>query len=130
MPAMMCNDEACRFAVLMIKRVSIILTLIFWCAVHLHAQEKMNLKVIGKDKGNEALTALMKVPPEFSSEQSINNFLQHQLLPPTINYHEPDPSIQLNVVPNQAEAFPVKSILSNSFGFGGTNASLIFKRFS
>ena len=78
---MMCNDEACRFAVLMIKRVSIILTLIFWCAVHLHAQEKMNLKLIGKDKGNEALTALLKVPPEFSSEQSINNFLQHQLLP-------------------------------------------------
>lgn len=54
--------------------------------------------------------------------------LQHQTLPPTINYHEPDPTISLDVVPNQAEAYPVKTIVSNSFGFGGQNVSLVFRR--
>lgn len=54
--------------------------------------------------------------------------LQHQIVPPTINYHQADPDIPLNVVPNQAIAAPVNTVLSNSFGFGGQNVSLIFAR--
>lgn len=52
--------------------------------------------------------------------------LQHQIVPPTINYSEPDPEILLNVVPNQACAAKMSKILSNSFGFGGQNVSLVF----
>jgi 3-oxoacyl-[acyl-carrier-protein] synthase II len=51
--------------------------------------------------------------------------LRNQLLPPTINYHQPDPAIPLDVVPNQARPAKVRTILSNSFGFGGQNVSLV-----
>ncbi len=51
------------------------------------------------------------------------------LLPPTINYETPDPECDLDYVPNTARAAQVQAALTNSFGFGGTNASLIFKRF-
>jgi len=51
--------------------------------------------------------------------------LRHQLLPPTINYHQPDPTIPLDVVPNEARPAPVCTVLSNSFGFGGQNVSLV-----
>jgi len=51
--------------------------------------------------------------------------LQHQLLPPTINYHVPDPAIPLDVVPNVARKARVRHALSNSFGFGGQNVSLV-----
>jgi 3-oxoacyl-[acyl-carrier-protein] synthase II len=51
--------------------------------------------------------------------------LRDQLLPPTINYNEPDPAIPLDVVPNRARAAKVAHILSNSFGFGGQNTSLV-----
>ncbi|HWJ74034.1 MAG TPA: beta-ketoacyl-ACP synthase [Kaistia sp.] len=47
------------------------------------------------------------------------------LIPPTINYHNPDPAIPLDVVPNVARAQPVSMVLSNSFGFGGQNACLL-----
>jgi 3-oxoacyl-[acyl-carrier-protein] synthase II len=46
-------------------------------------------------------------------------------LPPTINYNNPDPSIILDVVPNKKREKQVGAILSNSFGFGGQNASLV-----
>ena len=52
--------------------------------------------------------------------------LQHGTIPPTINYDTPDPDIPLDVVPNQARQADVKNILSNSFGFGGQNACLVF----
>jgi 3-oxoacyl-[acyl-carrier-protein] synthase II len=51
--------------------------------------------------------------------------MQHGILPPTINYETPDPDCDLDYVPNNARQAAVKHVLSNSFGFGGTNASLI-----
>jgi 3-oxoacyl-[acyl-carrier-protein] synthase II len=56
--------------------------------------------------------------------------LQHQILPPTINYEQPDPACDLDYIPNQARKAEVEYVLSNSFGFGGTNAALVFKRWS
>jgi 3-oxoacyl-[acyl-carrier-protein] synthase II len=54
--------------------------------------------------------------------------LQHQRLPPTINYDVPDPAIPLDVVPNVARDARVRHVLSNSFGFGGQNVSLVMGR--
>jgi 3-oxoacyl-[acyl-carrier-protein] synthase II len=56
--------------------------------------------------------------------------LREQILPPTINYENPDPECDLDYVPNQARRAEVNYALSNSFGFGGTNAALLFKRWS
>jgi 3-oxoacyl-[acyl-carrier-protein] synthase II len=53
----------------------------------------------------------------------------HGILPPTINYETPDPECDLDYVPNTARCAEVRCALTNSFGFGGTNASLLFKRF-
>jgi 3-oxoacyl-[acyl-carrier-protein] synthase II len=50
------------------------------------------------------------------------------VIPPTINYDEPDPECDLDYVPNEARQADVKIALSNSFGFGGTNASLLFRK--
>jgi len=55
--------------------------------------------------------------------------VHHQLLPPTINYETPDPECDLDYVPNEARPATVDYALSNSFGFGSTNAALLFKRF-
>ena len=54
--------------------------------------------------------------------------VRHQIVPPTINLENPDPDCDLDYVPNAHRALPVEYALSNSFGFGGTNASLLFKR--
>jgi len=53
----------------------------------------------------------------------------HQIIPPTINYEVPDPACELDCVPNEARPAELTYGLSNSFGFGGTNAALLFKRF-
>ncbi len=56
--------------------------------------------------------------------------LRDQILPPTINLSNPDPECDLDYVPNVARKAPLNIALSNSFGFGGTNGSLIFKRWT
>jgi 3-oxoacyl-[acyl-carrier-protein] synthase II len=54
--------------------------------------------------------------------------LEHQRIPPTINYEVPDPAIPFDVVGNKARDAKVTAVMSNSFGFGGQNASLILTR--
>ncbi len=55
--------------------------------------------------------------------------IRDQIAPPTMNLEEPDPECDLDYVPNQAREMPISRVMSNSFGFGGHNVSLIFKRF-
>ncbi|MDD8026021.1 MAG: beta-ketoacyl-ACP synthase II [Acidobacteriota bacterium] len=55
--------------------------------------------------------------------------LKHQIMTPTINYETPDPDCDLDCVPNAARPAEIVNALSNSFGFGGTNACLAFRRF-
>jgi 3-oxoacyl-[acyl-carrier-protein] synthase II len=55
--------------------------------------------------------------------------IQHNILPPTINYETPDPECDLDYVPNIARPAPVRHVMSNSFGFGGHNATIVLSRF-
>jgi 3-oxoacyl-[acyl-carrier-protein] synthase II len=54
--------------------------------------------------------------------------IKNNIIPPTINYHDPDPQCDLDYVPNEARRQKVDVVLSNSFGFGSNNATLIFRR--
>jgi 3-oxoacyl-[acyl-carrier-protein] synthase II len=56
--------------------------------------------------------------------------VHHQMVPPTINLEHPDPECDLDYVPTKKRAMPIEYALSNSFGFGGTNAALLFKRYN
>jgi len=55
--------------------------------------------------------------------------LQHQFLPPNINFRVQDEDVDLNIVANESRPASVRTVLSNSFGFGGTNASVVMQRF-
>ena len=55
--------------------------------------------------------------------------IRDQIAPPTINHENPDPDCDLDYVPNRARPMQIDYALSNSFGFGGTNGCLIFKRY-
>jgi 3-oxoacyl-[acyl-carrier-protein] synthase II len=54
--------------------------------------------------------------------------LRDQVLPPTINYEVPDPACDLDYIPNEARPATLDHAMSNSFGFGGHNVSLVFSR--
>ena len=55
--------------------------------------------------------------------------LRDQTAPPTISLETPDPECDLDYVPNVARSVPMRIVMSNSFGFGGHNASLVFQKF-
>ena len=56
--------------------------------------------------------------------------LRDQMVPPTINHFNPDPECDLDFVPNQSRPMEMEYALTNSFGFGGTNGALVFKRYA
>jgi len=76
--------------------------------------KSMTGHLLGGSGGIEAVAAVLAIG--------------HNLVPPTINYHTPDPACDLDVVPNQAREHTVDVVLSNSFGFGGHNVCLAFRR--
>lgn len=78
--------------------------------------KSMTGHLLGAAGGVEAIYSLMA--------------LEKGVLPPTINYATPDPECDLDYVPNQARDAKVEICMSNSFGFGGTNGVLVFKKFS
>ena len=55
--------------------------------------------------------------------------MQRGMIPPTVNLHDPDPELDLDYVPNEPRPAELETCLSNSFGFGGQNDSLIVKKF-
>jgi 3-oxoacyl-[acyl-carrier-protein] synthase II len=55
--------------------------------------------------------------------------IRDDIIPPTINYDHPAEELDLDYVPNTARKAPVKVVMSNSFGFGGTNAALVFRKY-
>lgn len=56
--------------------------------------------------------------------------LETGILPPTVHYDEPDPALDLNYIPNQAIEKPITAALSNSFGFGGHDSTLVFRKYT
>jgi 3-oxoacyl-[acyl-carrier-protein] synthase II len=56
--------------------------------------------------------------------------LQHNMLPPTINLQNPDPECDLDYVPHTPRPATLNTVISNSFGFGGHNTTLVFRRFA
>jgi 3-oxoacyl-[acyl-carrier-protein] synthase II len=85
-------------------------------AIPVSSTKSMTGHLLGGSGGIEAVAGVMAIG--------------HNLVPPTINYHNPDPACDLDVVPNQAREQTLDVVLSNSFGFGGHNVCLAFRRMS
>lgn len=83
--------------------------------VPVSSTKSMTGHLLGAAGGVEAIAAIKAV--------------MEDMIPPTINYETPDPECDLDYVPNVARKAVVKTALSNTYGFGGTNASLIFRKF-
>ena len=84
--------------------------------IKVNSTKSMTGHLLGAAGGVEAVYSVMAI--------------HHNFVPPTINYETPDPDCDLDYVPNKAQEMKVDTALSNSFGFGGTNGTLIFKKFS
>ncbi|HLB01333.1 MAG TPA: beta-ketoacyl synthase N-terminal-like domain-containing protein, partial [Bacteroidota bacterium] len=82
--------------------------------LHISSTKSMTGHLLGAAGAVEAIVCLMAI--------------REGVIPPTINYEFPDPDCDLNYVPNKAIKKEVKVALSNTFGFGGHNASLLFKK--
>ena len=78
--------------------------------------KSMTGHLLGGSGGIEAVAAVLAI--------------KHGMVPPSINYQNPDPACDLDVVPNQAREQIINTVLSNSFGFGGHNVCLAFRRFA
>jgi 3-oxoacyl-[acyl-carrier-protein] synthase II len=84
-------------------------------SVPISSTKSMIGHLLGAAGGVEAIASVMSI--------------RDGMLHPTINYEEPDPACDLDYIPNDARRAQVDVVLSNSFGFGGQNACLVFRRF-
>ena len=84
--------------------------------VAISSTKSMTGHLLGAAGGIEAIASIMAI--------------REGIVPPTINYENPDPECDLNYVPNEARKMDVNIVMSNSLGFGGHNATIIFKKFS
>ncbi len=82
--------------------------------VHISSTKSMTGHLLGAAGAVEAIACLLA--------------MAHDTVPPTINYQEADPACDLNITPNQAVQKPIRAALSNSLGFGGHNATLLFRK--
>ena len=83
--------------------------------VSVSSTKSMTGHLLGASGGIEAIASILA--------------LSDSVVPPTINYEDPDPECPLNYTPNQAVNKTLNYVMSNSFGFGGHNASLVFKKY-
>jgi 3-oxoacyl-[acyl-carrier-protein] synthase II len=84
--------------------------------MHVSSTKSMTGHLLGAAGAIEAITTALAI--------------KHQIVPPTINYNNPDPDCNLNYAPNAPVKREIRAALSNTFGFGGHNATLCFKAFS
>jgi 3-oxoacyl-[acyl-carrier-protein] synthase II len=84
-------------------------------AVPVSSTKSMTGHLLGAGGGVEAVACIRAI--------------EEGIIPPTINYEFPDPDCDLDYVPNQARRAAVRTVMSNSFGFGGHNATLVFRRY-